>query len=144
MPKREAELSYDVAENIIHMSFPEPVELRTREEITAHFDHVTAFWRAHAGGKKVYFVVDFDNVTISVAELDHYAAQSKRAHDLCAIASVRYGGNSLQRTATRLAGMKIQRASNIVDTREEAIQAVRAMKAEAKNAKKPKAEKSKG
>jgi hypothetical protein len=132
MPTPRAALSYDAAENIIYMSFPEPVELRTREEITGHFEHVVAFWRSHAGGKKVYFVVDFDNVIINVGELDHYAVQSKRAHDLCAIASVRYGGSSLQRTATRLAGMKIQRPSNIFETREEAIVAVRAMQAEAK------------
>jgi hypothetical protein len=127
-----AELSYDAAENIVHMRFPAPVELNTREEISAHFDRVVAFWRAHAGGKKAYFVVDFDNVTINVAELDHYAVQSKRAQDLCAVASVRYGGNSLQRTATRLAGMKMQRASNIFNTREEALAALRALKSAAK------------
>jgi hypothetical protein len=131
-------LSFDADENVIHMAFPRPIELRTREEITAHFDRVIAFWRSHARGKKVYFVVDFDNVTISVAELAHYAAQSRRAHDLCAIASVRFGGNSLQRTATRLAGMKIQRASNIFDSREEAMAAVRAMKAEAERSAQPK------
>jgi hypothetical protein len=139
MTTPQAALLYDAAESIIYMSFPEPIELRTREQITAHFDRVLAFWRTHTGGKKVYFVVDFDNVTIDVTELEHYAAQSKRAHDLCAIASVRYGGNSLQRTATRLAGMKIQRPSNIFDTREEAIAAVRAMKAAARQKQKEKA-----
>jgi hypothetical protein len=121
-------LSYDSVANIIHMSFPRPLELRTKDEISAHFERVIAFWRANAGGKKAYFVVNFDNVTIDAAELAHYTAQSKRAHDVCAIASFRYGGSALQRTATRLAGMKMQRPSNIFDTREEAMAAVRAMK----------------
>jgi hypothetical protein len=121
-------LSYDIAENIVFISFPEPVELRTREEIAEHFERVTSFWRSSAGGRKAYFVVDFENVTINLAELEHYAEHSRRAQDICAIASVRYGHNPLQRTATRLAGMKIQRPSNIYDTREEALAAIRAMK----------------
>jgi hypothetical protein len=90
MPRRQAELSYDAAENIVFIRFPEPLELDTREQITAHFERVIAFWKSHAGGTKAYFVVDFDNVTIHVGELEHYAAQSKRAHEICAIASVRY------------------------------------------------------
>jgi hypothetical protein len=128
MTQDAASLSYDAAENIVFMSFPKPVELTTRDQIAEHFERVITFWRIHAGGKKAYFVVNFDNVTINVAELEHYAEQTRRAHEICAIASVRYGGHSLQRTATRLAGMKIQRPSNIYDTREEALAAVRAMK----------------
>lgn len=122
------ELSYDATDNIVYMSFPNPVELNTREEIVAHFDRVIAFCRSRTGGKKAYFVVDFDNIVINVGELEFYAEQTKRAHELCAIASFRYGGTPLQRTATRLAGMRIQRPSNIYETREEALAAVRAMK----------------
>lgn len=125
----DVELSYDRTENIVFMAFPSPVELSTRRDILAHFERVIAFWRANAGGRKAYFVVDFDNITIEPAELEYYAEQSKRAHDLCAIASVRYGGNHLQRTTARLAGIKNQRPSNIHETREQALAAVRAMKA---------------
>ena len=121
-------LSYDLAENIVYMSFPAPLALNTRAEIVAHFDRVLAFWRGHAGGRRSYFVVDFDNININVNELEFYAAQTKRAHETCAIASVRYGGDPLQRTATRLAGMKNQQPSNICETREEALAVVRAMK----------------
>lgn len=123
-----ASLSYDRAENIIHMSFPTAEKLDTREQIADHFERVTAFWRARAGGKKCYFVVNFDNITININELDFYAEQSKRAHELCAITSVRYGGSSMQRTVTRLAGMKIHRPSNIYETREEALKVVRGLR----------------
>lgn len=124
----QAALSYDKVENVIFMTFPEPLLLDSKAEIVAHFERIIAFWRAHAGGQKAYFVVDFDNVTIEPSQMSHYVEQTKRAHDICAIASVRYGGSPLQRTVTRLAGMKIQRPSNICDSREEALAIVRAMK----------------
>jgi hypothetical protein len=128
MSSAVVDLSYDLSENIVYMSFPHPVELNSRSDITDHFDRVIAFWRGHTAGRKAYFVVDFENITINVAELAYYAEQTKRAHDICAITSVRYGGNPLQRTATRLAGMKNQRPSNIYETREQALNAIRAMK----------------
>jgi hypothetical protein len=132
MSSAVVDMSYDVAENIVFMSFPHPVELNSRAEINDHFDRVIAFWRGHTAGRKAYFVVDFENITINVSELAYYAAQTKRAHEICAITSVRYGGNPLQRAATRLAGMKNQQPSNIYETREQALAAVRGLKKGAK------------
>jgi hypothetical protein len=128
MESSRVELSYDRDENIVYMSFPEPVDLRTRQEITAHFQQIVDYWRVSTVGQKSYFVVDFDNVTINPGEIDFYAQESKRAHEICAIASVRYGGNHLQRTVVRLAGMKMQQPSNIYETRGQAIAALRAMR----------------
>jgi hypothetical protein len=128
MTSSAVDLSYDAADNIVYMSCSALVALTTREEMVAHFDRVIAFWRRNAGGRKSYFVVDFDNVDINVSELDFFAEQSKRAHEICAIASVRYGGAPLQRTTARLAGMKNRQRSNICDTREQALAIVRAMK----------------
>ncbi|HEY4120470.1 MAG TPA: hypothetical protein VGM56_21545 [Byssovorax sp.] len=123
-----AQLSYDARDNIVFMSFPRPTALETRDQIAAHFEAVIGFWTARASGKRAYFVVDFDNVTINAAELDYYAEQTRRAHELCAISSVRYGGNPLQRTVTRLAGLKIHRPSHIYETREQALAVVRALR----------------
>jgi hypothetical protein len=128
MASSAATLTYDRDENIVWIAFPVPVELKTRPQIAEHFAHVIRFWRVQACGKKAYFVVDFDNLTIDAAELEFYAEQSKRAQDFCAIASVRYGGNPLQRTVTRLAGMKIHRPSNICETRHEALAMVQKLK----------------
>jgi hypothetical protein len=123
-----AQLRYDKTENIIFISFPEATELNTPDEISAHFKRVVGFWRNHARGKKSYFVVDIDNITINMKELELYARETDRAHQECAITSVRYGGNPLHRTLTRLGGMKIHRPSNLYATREEAMAVVRALR----------------
>jgi hypothetical protein len=124
-----AQLRYDKVENIIFIGFAEPTELRTKAEIAAHFERVVSFWRQHARGVKCYFVVDIDNITIDMKEIELYARETDRAHAECAITSVRYGGNPLHRTLTRLAGMKIHRPSNLYETREEAMAVVRALRA---------------
>jgi hypothetical protein len=103
--------------------------LNTREEIAAHFERVVAFWRANAGGKKSYFVVNFENVHININEIDFYSKQTQRAHAECAITSVRYGGDAMQRTVTRLAGMKVHLPSNIYETKEAALAVVRKLRA---------------
>jgi hypothetical protein len=126
---RGAKLKYDRDDNIVFISFSEPTELNTQDEIADHFKRVTAFWRAHAHGQKSYFVVDIDNVTINMKELEFYARETDRAHEECALTSVRYGGNPLHRTLTRLGGMKIHRPSNLYETRQEALAVVRAMHA---------------
>lgn len=123
-----ATLSYDRAQNIVFMSFAEPEELADRTAIVEHFARVCNFWRERAGGKKSYFVVDLENITIDAAMLELYVQETRRAHDLCALVSVRYGGNPLQRTVTRLAGMKIHRPSNIYETKEEALEVVRRLR----------------
>ncbi len=125
----QAHLVYDRAENIVFMTFPERVELNTPEQIKAHFDGVVAFWRQHAHGRKAYFVVDFTNVLIDMKQLEYYAKVSAKAQDECTITSVRYGGDPLQRTITRLAGIKIHRPSHLYETKEEALAVVRALKA---------------
>jgi hypothetical protein len=119
-----ATLTYDRAQNIVFMSFPEPEELSDRAAIAAHFRRVCDFWRANAGGKKSYFLVNLENITIDAVQLAFYVEETRKAHDLCALVSVRFGGNSLQRTVTRLAGMKIHRPSNIYETKEEALEVV--------------------
>jgi hypothetical protein len=123
-----ATLSYDHWDNVVYISFDEPTELNTPAEISEHFERVVEFWRAEAGGRKSYFVVDIGNITINMAEMEHYACETDRAQAECAITSVRYGGNPLQRTLTRLAGMKIHRPSNLYQTREEALEVVQALR----------------
>ena len=127
MPGSEAQLSYDRAEIIVFIMFATATELNTREEIAAHFRRVVGFWRANAGGRKSYFVVDIDNITININELECYARETDKAQEECAITSVRYGGNPIQRTLTRLGGMKIHRPSNLYETREEALSVVRGL-----------------
>jgi hypothetical protein len=116
---------YDAIENIMYVSFPK-VHLETKDEIRAHFDRVVAHWKGKCRGKKVYYVVNYDGFSVNLRENDFYASQMKRVVD-CAITIVRYGGDSLQRTGARLYSIKIHAASQIYDSREEALAVVRSI-----------------
>jgi len=122
-------LEYDPGENILYFSFP-VVEIETPEELVAHFDRMLSFWRRYCLGRKVYSLVNYDNLQISARLTEAYSKQLQRIRDI-SLAIVRYGGSSLQRTAARLANMKTQTASLIYVTREEALAAIRLLKAEA-------------
>jgi hypothetical protein len=119
-------LEYDPPDNIVYIDAVAKVELTTHEEIVGHFARIARFWRARAGGKKSYFVVNMANITISVAALEFYADHLRRSYDVAAIIAVRYGGGPLERTAARLGGMKSHSPSNVYATREEALEVVRA------------------
>ncbi len=119
---------YDPTDNIIYVTFNK-VHLETQAEIKAHFDRVIAYWRDNCRGKKVYYVVGFDGFTVNLRENDFYAAQMKRVIDQCAITIVRYGGDSLQRTAVRLYNMKLHAPSRLYESKEEAVSVVRAIQA---------------
>jgi hypothetical protein len=118
--------SYDAKTNIVHVSFPK-VHLETRDEIRAHFDRVLAFWRDHCGGRKVYYVVNYDGFSVNLRENDLYAEQMRRVLEQSAITVVRYGGDSLQRTAARLYNMKLHSPTRLYDSREKALEVVRAL-----------------
>jgi hypothetical protein len=126
-PGLTAHFTYDADENIVFVTFPK-VHLETPAEIRAHFDRAVAFWRDNCRSRKVYYVVGYDGFSVNLRENDLYAAQMKRLID-CAITIVRYGGDSLQRTAARLYNMKLHAPSRLYDSKEEAIAVVRAIKA---------------
>jgi hypothetical protein len=121
-----ANLKYDAADNIIYVTFP-VVHLETATQIREHFDRVVAFWKAGCRGKKAYWVVDYDGFTVNLRENDAYAQNMKRVSE-CAITIVRYGGDSLQRTAVRLYNMKLHEPSRIYGSKDEALAVVRALK----------------
>jgi len=119
---------YSVVENIVFVSFPSGLHVATREEIRTMFDQVVAFWRTKCGGRRVYYVVDYTNHTSNLTENDFYAQQVKRVLDECAITIVRFGGDPLTRTGSRLRGMKLHVPTNLYATRAEAISVVRAIR----------------
>ncbi|MFT3922181.1 MAG: hypothetical protein QM778_06575 [Myxococcales bacterium] len=119
---------YDAQENVIHVTFPK-VHLDSQTQIREHFDRVLAFWREHCGGRKVYYVVNYDGFSVNLRENEFYAEQMRRVVDTCAITVVRYGGDSFQRTAARLYNMKLHSPTRLYDSREEALKVVRALQA---------------
>lgn len=120
---------YDAEENIVYVRFPN-VTLETRDDIERHFDTAVDFWRAHCGGRKVFYVVNYDGLTINLRENDFYAEQLKRVL-ANAITVVRYGGDPLQRTAVRLVNMKLHSPTRLCESRDEALAFVRALRTHA-------------
>jgi hypothetical protein len=123
-----ATMRYDAAENIVHVWHPQPVRLTTREDIEAYFEANRKFWRTHCGGRKAYFVVDFDGQSTPVEHQELYTRCVKDAMDECAITVVRYGGDMLQRLAARMAATMLHVPSNVYRSREEALAVVRALR----------------
>jgi hypothetical protein len=123
-----AQWAYDDAEKILFTSHPVPVELATRADIETYFDESIQFWREHCHGKKVYVLVDYNNLTSNLDEIDFYATQVKRVLFECAITIVRYNGGMLQRMASRMAAIKLHTPSNTYSSREEAIAVVRGLR----------------
>ena len=128
-PQQSVRWSFDAKEKIIFASHPEPVVLTTREDIAAYFDDGVRFWRRHSGGEKVYVVVDYQNLTTNLDEIEFYASQVKRITDECAITVVRFSGSMLQRMAGRMTAIRLHTPSNAYSSREEALAVVRGLKA---------------
>ncbi|WP_394839555.1 hypothetical protein LVJ94_21965 [Pendulispora rubella] len=121
-----ATLSYDASENILYFTFPH-VRLDTPEQIVGHFNRCVSFWKRYCAGRKVYCVVDYDGIDVNVKHTKVYASQLQRVMDM-SVTIVRYGGSSLQRTAVRLANLKLHTVSQLYASREEALHVVRSLK----------------
>ena len=117
--------TYDRAENIVFVTFP-VVHLDTQDQIRAHFDVAVEFWRTRCGSKPAYCVVCYDGFSVNLRENAYYAEQMRRILPF-AITIVRYGGDSLQRTAARLYSMKLHAPSHLYESREQALEVVRAL-----------------
>lgn len=117
---------YIAADNIVIASL-DGVHLETKSDIAQMMGQFAAFWRAHAGGKKSYFFVDYGDFSFNLAYVKFYGEELSRLMNVCVIASFRIGGSELLRTGIRLAAMNVRIPSYLYDTREEAWRAFRAM-----------------
>jgi hypothetical protein len=105
------------------------IVLQTRADIFEFFDYIDAWWRKTCNGTRVYYVVDYTGFTLNLRENDCFAERMKQTVDLSAITVIRYGGDDLQRSAARLRGLKVHAASNLYQTREEAIGVLQSIRA---------------
>jgi hypothetical protein len=126
---RTRDFHYEPGEQIVFVRCLQPIALETEAAIDAFFDESLEYWREHVNAR-VYYVVDITNLTISMLKIDAYTRNIKRILADSAVTIVRHGGDSLQRTAGRLASMKLHVPSNIYATREEAIAVVRGRRQE--------------
>ena len=119
---------YDPAENVVYVTFPRRVHLETKEDIRRHFADAYAFWRDCCGGRKAYYVVGYDGFSVNLQENECYGQHMRPIVEQCAITVVRYGGDALQRTGVRLYNMRLHAPSRLYESREEALEVVRAIK----------------
>jgi hypothetical protein len=122
------DLAYDRGENILSVRHSEPIRLGTRKTVVAYFERCFEYWRRHCRGKKVYALVDYDNLTTEPEVVDCYVDQLKRAHEECVISVMRYGGSFDQRTTSRMMAVKLRMPSNVYSTRDEALRTIMGLK----------------
>jgi hypothetical protein len=123
---RTREFRHDQTAGIVFVRCPNRVHLDTGDDIEAFFDESVEFWY-RCVKRRVYYVVDITNLTINMRHVDTYTRNIKRILAMSAVTIVRHGGGSLQRTAGRLASMKLHVPSHIYATREEAVDIVRGL-----------------
>jgi hypothetical protein len=119
--------SYDEAANVVFITHPQPIELKTRAEIFAYFEAGMDYCRKHCKGHQVYMLVDYNNLSFNTDELDFYTAEVKRLSDAHVLTIVRYSGSLVQRMAGRMAAIKLHKPSRLYASREEALAVVQGL-----------------
>jgi hypothetical protein len=118
-------------ENIVFVDVRD-IQLKTDTEIEEHFDGVVGFWGDHRRGRKAPEGLLGRRVrrarSVNPRCTEFYATQNDHVI-ACAITIVRYGGSHTQRAAVRLASMKNHTPSQLYESREQALEVVRAPKA---------------
>jgi hypothetical protein len=128
---RGIELAFEVAEATVFVGHSSLVHLDTSADVDAYFDAVTAYWRREARGERVYFVVSYDNFSSNPAVSERYAERVRAMLTDCALTIVRHGGDVPQRTTARRLAIMLHVPSNLCETREDAIESVRALRSTA-------------
>lgn len=130
MPNPPPVQSYDPVLNILYVAHPQAVHLETEADIRSYFDAIVQFWRRSCGGRRAYYLVDWNGFTTNIGENAYYAQHVKRVVDECAIIIVRYTENPLQRAAARFVSLKLHVPSNTYALREDALKVIAAHRAE--------------
>ena len=126
--KTTPQFAYDASLNVMFVE-AKGVHLDTKEDIRAFAEAGRAFWRSRCQKRKVYVVVCYEDFVLNIRENDYYAEQLAPLLQESAITTVRYGGDTLQRSAARLRGMKTHQPSNLYASKEEALEVVNAIRA---------------
>ena len=120
-------LAYNADENIAQLSFRD-AHLKTPQEVNHHFDAVVALWRERCGGRKVYWLVNYEDFSVDMRQNGLYGERMLVVFDLTALAIARYGGSSMQKAAVHLYSMRLHKSSNFYASREEAMDVLRRLR----------------
>lgn len=122
-------VEYLSADNILSITHPKPLLLSHRSEIMRYFKSIQGYWKDHCRNEKVYGLVCLDNIRIDPASTTDYAECLAAVLAGIFITVARYGGDALQRTTVRAAGIKLHVPSRIYGNREEALIVLRGLAA---------------
>jgi hypothetical protein len=118
------DLKYDPELNIVFTL--DEGDLKTQEDVDTFFDEYRKFFQEL--GKKAYMVSNIDNLLVhpEVAEYYGEVARATIADNLLGFA--RWGTKDWARLTVRTTSLKAKIPPNIYNTKEEAVQAIEAMK----------------
>jgi hypothetical protein len=119
--------AYEADENILHLWFPQRVELAHEEGVRAFFDEVIADWIAPCP-RKPYLLVNFNNLHIRPNMAEAYAKNIARFQPML-LRTFRYGvPASFTGVAIALGNLKLASPANIYPGEQAARDAIRAAK----------------
>jgi hypothetical protein len=119
---------YEAEENILHLWYERPVDLRDEASVVAFFDEVETRW-IRACPEKPYLLVNFRNVRIAPAMTSVYARCIQRFVPLV-LGTFRYGvGQDLTGVAVAMGNMGISVHANIHEDEASARVAIRQARA---------------
>lgn len=124
----EERLQFDPAENIMHVDFSDIVFAHSLD-VSNFYDHLES--GAGQTGQRWYFLVNYNNCRINPEAWVSYAQRGKKLNIEHALGSVRYATGSETEQEIRLRAESQDFRPNIRNTREEAIERINEMKAEA-------------
>jgi len=127
-----ARYTYDPATEIITLEFDKRETafwISNEGDMRRHFQDVQQFWRENCEGKKVYWLLNYDNFSVNHEVLPGYIEHLRDVMAETAHAAVRYGGSFDQRSVSRFTNQKAHLNANICKTREEALQYIGELKA---------------
>jgi len=121
---------YESAENILHLWFPQRIELADEEAIRAFFDEVIVDW-IQPCPRKPYLLVNFRNLNIRANMADAYAKNIARFQAML-LGTYRYGmPPTFTGVTVALGNLKLSAPANIFPDEHSAREAIAQAKAKA-------------
>jgi len=121
-------ISYDPEEEIFFLDNFANTTFVDQHQVDRAFGDALRFWRTHAGGKKVYVVVDYTGVVIDPKIVEYFGKKRAESVSGFTLVAVRYGGDLTTRAALRAMAVKTHIPSNLYASRQDAIAIVRGIR----------------
>ena len=126
-------MEFDATEKISSFRYPKRTDanffLDTEDDVTAHFDDIMAFWREVAAARPIYWLINYENFSVSQAANRLYALRLKEIVDKASLGIIRYNASSLHQALVRTTNIKWHNPSHLYGSLDEAMAVIRYLKA---------------